>query len=47
MSEDLKKRKYQYTADQSILDGDMKGGNQEEPMPGKSKKISDREDSYQ
>jgi len=25
----------------------MKGGNSEEPMPGKSKKISDREDSYQ
>jgi len=25
----------------------MKGGMIEEPMPGKSKKISDREDSYQ
>jgi len=46
MSEDLRKRKYQYTADQQLLDNEMKGGLTEEPLPGKSAKIADREDSY-
>ncbi len=46
MSEDLRKRKYNYTADQQLLDTEMKGGLSSEPLPGKSQKIADREDSY-
>ena len=43
----LKKRKYNYTAPDNLLESEMKGGQSEEVMPGKSAKIADREDSYQ